>query len=878
MTNNDQHTIAEGLFIRWVESYGECEAKDIAELCDHDESLVQIVSDKIDRFLAFKGSLEPNDETDDHFVGKVIGQFELVRYISKGSYGVVYEARRTSNHDQRVAIKILLDAANSKNARARFYNECRTLAKLNHTNIVTFIDTGETESGIPYLVMGLIEGEPISSYCNSRSLSTMDRLHLAIGICEQIAHAHTKQILHRDLKPSNILVGSDGTDPKPRVIDFGIAKPLKPLESSDRHITQQNDLVGTVAYMSPEQLRMTDEEPDTRSDIYAIGVVLYELLTGMLPYHGTDEVIGAYELQKRIENNELMPMLASASKVRETLSADQRPTSAAWLCRDATRELEWIVMKCIEADPERRYATCNELTMDLIAYIRQEPLIAGPKTRRYRLRKFIARNKRGTAMAVATAAILVASVLFSHFERAKAVRSERSTEKVAEFQANRLSKLNTASFGHQIKEQLIRHFHELASQSSPDDNSLQLRGDGIESALATVSYPDIAMAVIQECIFNPTIEEIDATFSDDPGMRGRLMGIVATAQEEAGLIEESIEAHREAYEASHMAHGRVDTRTAAALREYGNVLRAAGRIDEALPMVEDALKTHRVLHGSLHFETIVSMNDFAVMLDDSGRFDEAEDLFLDVLEFSTRKFGGIDEQTARIHGNYGGVLVYRGRFEEAEHQQRTALDIFRQIRGDHHLDTILTLNNLGNALFAQERFEEAKEYVLEALNLCRAAVGAQHSVTLLLVSNAAALQSNTGNLDAALELSTEAIEIRESLLGPYHQSTIISMHNHANYLRESGHVDEARVLGESVVERAAVSFGARAYQRGLFMSGLATSMREQKDYEAAEKTYLVAQDILLESFESDDSRVRKNAKQLEELYRLQRVSHQAPPS
>ena len=133
MTNNDQHTIAEGLFIRWVESYGECEAKDIAELCDHDESLVQIVSDKVDRFLAFKGSLEPNDETDEHFVGKVIGQFELVRYISKGSYGVVYEARRTSNHDQRVAIKILLDGANSKNARARFYNECRTLAKLNHS-------------------------------------------------------------------------------------------------------------------------------------------------------------------------------------------------------------------------------------------------------------------------------------------------------------------------------------------------------------------------------------------------------------------------------------------------------------------------------------------------------------------------------------------------------------------------------------------------------------------------------------------------------------------------------------------------------------------------------------------------------------------------
>jgi len=882
MPTQDQYRIADDLFTQWAEAYGEGESQDLESLCNNSDTLVQIVSSKVKKFLAIHRAIatteNENGTSEDRFVGAVVGQFELTRYISEGSFGVVYEARRTTDFDQRVAIKLLAKGVYSKSARARFYRECQALANLDHTSIVTAIDAGETDSGIPYLVMDYIEGDPISVFCNTHSLPTLNRLNLVIGICEQMAHAHTKQILHRDLKPSNILVCIDGNHAEPRVIDFGVAKLLDQFESPDQHITQQSDLVGTIAYMSPEQLGLAEHAPDTRSDIYAIGVILYELISGTLPYHGPEECIGVFELRKRIENNEFVPLLTCIRNRMGDLAISDRSQSPPWLCKDATMELEWIVTKCIEVDPERRYATCNELANDLKGYIRNEPLLAGPATRSYRLRKFVARNRYGTLMAAAMVLILVSATAYALFERDKAVRSAQATERVADFQASRLSKINIAAIGYQIKEQIIKGALGNSSSSNLDNSASSEDRDRIVSVLDTVSLPDVAKAVIQECIFVPTIDEIEESFGENQGMRGRLLGIVATAQEEAGLLQESVDLHDLAFEANLAAYGRIHTKTAAALREYGNVLRTMGFLEAAEPKLVEALKVHQMLHGTLHFETIVTMNDYAVLLDDIGRADESEEMFLDALDLSIRKLGSNDKMTARIHSNYGGALVHRGRFKEAEDQQRIALDIFRRIWGNEHLDTILALNNLGNSLFAQERYTDAEPYLREALQLSRSTLGNQHVTTLLVVANAAVILEKTGSKDEAFALSSEAVQLRESILGPNHQSTVISMHNHAGYLRAQGRLEEAQALGERAVAHAAIAFGARTPHIGQFMSGLATTLRAQEDYVSAAKLYLEAHDIMIETLDEDDHRVVRNNEQLQELYRRRDLTLPNPSS
>src|SRR5438045_2018803 len=310
--------------------------------------------------------------------------------------GTVFMAEQTQPVQRKVALKVIKPGMDSRQVIARFEAERQALAMMDHVNIARVLDAGATEAGRPYFVMELVHGVPITKYCDDNRLTPRERLELFVPVCQAIQHAHQKGIIHRDVKPSNVMVTLYDGKPVPKVIDFGVAKATEQKLTERTLFTQDGTLVGTLEYMSPEQAEMSALGVDTRSDIYSLGVLLYELLTGSTPLTHKRLKEAAYAEILRVIKEEEPPRpstrLSDSGETLASISA-QRHTEPAKLTRLVRGELDWIVMKALEKDRNRRYETANGLAMDLQRYLADEPVVACPPSRAYRLRKFARRNK-----------------------------------------------------------------------------------------------------------------------------------------------------------------------------------------------------------------------------------------------------------------------------------------------------------------------------------------------------------------------------------------------------------------------------------------------------------------------------------------------------
>jgi eukaryotic-like serine/threonine-protein kinase len=357
----------------------------------------------------------------------VIGPYKLLEQIGEGGFGVVFLAEQTEPVRRRVALKVLKPGMDTRQVVARFEAERQALALMDHPHIAKVLDGGATESGRPYFVMELVKGVPITEYCDQHHLTPRQRLELFIPVCQAVQHAHQKGIIHRDLKPSNVLVTVHDTTPVPKIIDFGIAKALGQELTDKTLFTGFAQMIGTPLYMSPEQAGQSGLDIDTRSDIYALGVLLYELLTGTTPFTKERFQRAAYDEIRRIIREEDPPRpstrLSESTESLPSISA-QRQTEPAKLTRLVRGELDWIVMKCLEKDRNRRYDTANSLAMDVQRYLCDEPVLAGPPSAIYRFRKFARRNKAPLLMAgmvvgalMTTVALLVIAIVLISKEK-----------------------------------------------------------------------------------------------------------------------------------------------------------------------------------------------------------------------------------------------------------------------------------------------------------------------------------------------------------------------------------------------------------------------------------------------------------------------------
>ncbi|MFI4893145.1 MAG: tetratricopeptide repeat protein [Phycisphaerales bacterium JB058] len=865
----------------WADARSLGEDLDIDDLCEGDAELALAARVRLSKLTAIENALGLSGEdhpTDQPFgVGHRLGGYELVRAVGEGGFGVVFEAKRTDGLLGRFAVKVLSRSMYSPDARARFTDEGKALSLAKHEHIASVIDAGVSDQGVPYLVMDYIEGQTLIEHCASKRLDVKHRLSLFLQACAAVEHAHAKGVIHRDLKPGNMLVQIEEDKPNLKVIDFGIARISDDHKQPRRRFTQEGELIGTAAYMSPEQFGIGGSEPDIHSDIYSLGVILYELVSGWLPYQREpDEQLTTYELQRRLNESgptSLTSRFRSTTRDEERDSNDPFPTLPD-MAGVGDRELNWIVMKCIAIEPERRYANCRALADDIRRLLEGRPVLAGPQSRAYTVRKFISRHKLGTAFAAVLLVTIVAAATLTSYglisavrEGKRAIKAEEETRRVADFQAQQLASIDVSTMGDSIKEQILSRL-----PSAPGTDS-QATISQIEALLGEIQFADVSTRVLQDNIFAPSIETAIAQFENEPLILGRLLRSAGVAQTLIGLNEEGLETHRFALDFLTESLGEDNQQTLLALTEYANTLRVLGRSDEAEPLLRDALKRQSRLFGPTAIPTLTMRNDYAMILFGLGRAEESAEHLQSIVQTSGETLGESHNLTATIQGNLGDVLDHLGRTDEAFAHHLASLAAIEAEFGPHLQATIIAKNNLGKSLVVQGKYKEAMPLLEEAVTLGRQELGEQHPTTLLALSNLAITLNRTGQYERAFEVNRDLLDSRLEILGSDHPNTIISMNAQAKILFKLGRINEAQALARQTVERASEILGPDRYETAIFRSTLARALGALDQHEEAGRIFESVHLTLENTIGVDNIYAQENIAEAIAMYKRLDESH-----
>jgi non-specific serine/threonine protein kinase/serine/threonine-protein kinase len=697
-----------------------------------------------------------------------VGPYRILGVLGRGGMGVVYLADQEQPVRRQVALKLIKVGMDTRQVVARFESERQTLAMMNHPNIAHVYDAGATEQGRPYFVMEYVEGEPITRYCDRERLSTRQRLELFTDVCEGLQHAHQKGIIHRDIKASNVLITEKDGHPIPKIIDFGIAKATDHHQSEATAFTELGRIVGTPEYMSPEQTEWDRQDIDTRTDVYSLGVLLYELLVGRLPFDASEEGGGGLEgLRQRIR--EVDPPRPSArisglGATSETV-ARVRSTDPAILVRQLRGDLDWIIMKALAKDREHRYATASELAADIDRYIADEPVIARPPGTAYRVRKFVRRHRVGVVAATVVVLALIAGIAGATVGMVRARRAEALAREEAA-RANR--EANAAS-------ELADFLVEVFEIPDPDRS----RGE-------TITAREILDAGAQR---------IREEFDGQPHLQGRLMGVMGKVylglglyDEARPLLEGSLDLKREVLGNEHLAV--VD-----ALNEIANLAVKNQEYAAAVPYYEAALEITETLPDPGHAvldRVLKNLGDVHAKL---GNFDRARGYHERAIEIRKEWFGAESIEVGRSLSGLGDTLVRSGDPDSAIPLLEESLAIREKNRKSAN-DPTLGYGRyfLGNALLEADRPEEAIPHLEEALRIWEVALGPGHEqvgTCALRLGEAFEAATDTARAD---RLYRRALSIDEAAFGADHPLVAETLEDYAGFLRRSDRDAEAAEL------------------------------------------------------------------------------------
>jgi len=785
--------------------------------------------------------------------GDRIGRYKLLEQIGEGGCGVVYMAAQEEPVRRRVALKVIKLGMDTKNVIARFEAERQALAMMDHPNIAKVFDAGATETGRPYFVMELVRGIKITDYCDQNNLSTEARLKLFTQVCQAIQHAHQKGIIHRDVKPSNILVTQNESAAVPKVIDFGIAKATTDQRLTDKTVfTAFEQFIGTPAYMSPEQALMTSLDIDTRTDIYALGVLLYELLTGQTPFDSNELMAVGLDAMRRIirEQEPARPStrLSTMADIELTAVAQHRqaePTRLGTLLRG---DLDWIVMKALEKDRSRRYETANGLAADIQRHLANEPVVARPPSAGYRFQKLVRRNKFAFVAGSVVLLVLLGGIAASTWQAIRATRAEREQTRLREqaemAQTNEARERVKAEVNEQKAEAEAAKSRQVA-QFMKD----MLKGVGPSAALGR----DTTM--LRE-ILEQTARGLDK-LKGQPAVEADLRTTLGNVYLDLGEYTNAAAMHREALALRKQLLGDEHSEVASALNLLATALWKQGRRSEAETLYREALAMRRRLFGDENKAVADSLDSVARIVEAQGNLAEAETLWREALALRRKLLGSESAGVAYVLHPLAWTINGRGNRIEAEALSREELAIWRKLYGNDHPNVSWALADLTIFLREQGRIAEAEIAIREALAITRKQA----------VNNPAAAAPTLRQLAwgfyhqrkpaEAEEVSREELAMNRKVLGSEHPEVAATLDCLATFLNEQGKSSEAETaLREclTIREKKLPNTWLTANTRTLLGGSLLTqkkyaeaepwllsgyeSMKQQKDRTSASNGYV----------------------------------------
>jgi serine/threonine protein kinase/tetratricopeptide (TPR) repeat protein len=698
--------------------------------------------------------------------GQRVGPWELIEEIGRGGMGAVFLARRVDGeYEARAAVKLIGGIRTSEHLR-RFRAERQILAGLDHPNIARLLDGASTQ-GVPWVAMELVEGvplgdgarpgvsaEPITRYCDARGYDLERRLRLFRQVLSAVQHAHQKAIVHRDLKPSNVLVTEADGEPLPKVIDFGIAKIIASGEDAPGQTTHRA-LLGTLEYMSPEQAIGSHDSVDTRSDIYSLGVLLYELTTGTLPIPvETLRAASPAELERLLRNTEPPApsrRVGAGAGDDADRRAGARSTQPAQLARTLRGDLDNIVGMALRHDPAQRYASVAQFADDIDRYLAGYPVSAHPSTWWYRTRLFARRHRAEVIAAGIALVILIGSTaLFTIRLAAERDRALLEATKSAEI----------AGFLQQIFE-----VPDPGSSSGSDITARQLLDDGAE--------------------------RIASGLAGQPAVRASLLGVIGRTYRGLGLYDDAVGRLEESLTLRRSLGGEDDAETATLLHSLGYARLDAGDAAAGEEALRAALALRVRLLGAEHTETASTGTMLALALRARGQYEEAESFARNAVRVHRRTLSAQDPELAISLHNLAYVLRSRRQHEESESLGREALAIRRRILDSSHPDLLSTMANLAIVLEARGTYAEAEALLRDALERRQSRLGDEHPATLVAHNNLAYMLWRTGQYARAEETFRDVLALGRRAFGGDHTTVAIMLNNLGVALRRAGALTDA---------------------------------------------------------------------------------------
>ena len=705
-------------------------------------------------------------------LGTMIGPYKLMEKIGEGGFGLVFVAEQTEPVKRKVALKVIKPGMDSKQVIARFEAERQALAMMDHPNIARVLDAGTTETGRPYFVMELVRGIPITDYCDQNHLTPAERLELFVSVCHAIQHAHQKGIIHRDIKPSNVLVTSHDGKPVAKVIDFGVAKAIHQHLTERSIYTQFAQMIGTPLYMSPEQAEMSGLDIDTRSDIYSLGVLLYELLTGSTPLERKRLAQAAYDEIRRAIREEDPQRPSDRLSTSETLPslAASRKTEPARLSRMLKGELDCIVLKALEKDRTRRYETASGFARDIQRYLSDEVVEARPASTGYRLRKFIARNKGQVIAALIVFLALLAGIGGTTGGLIEAKRQELIAREEAEAKEHaRRAEAEQRSIAeeHRTKAEQAKVQVETALQES---NEARRQSDAVTSYLVKLlrsadprmNGRDVRLADL----LDRAPVELDANFPDSPKIKAQLLTAIGHTYEGLSLFANGAAMHEKALPLRLSVLGRDHPDTLNTMMHLADCYRASGRIEKAVALAKETFDLQTAKQGPNHAETLMTAAVLGNAYRTAGRMDEAIQLFEDSLKCCKHHFGTGENVTMKTMNDLAVAYRVAERFPEAVSLLKEALDAHSAKWGPDHLETLTVANNLAHAYRFAGQPNETVRLLEPCLKRCQNRLGADHPTTLSTMNNLAMGYQAIGRLPEAVSLFNKTLPLMEAKLGP----------------------------------------------------------------------------------------------------------------